>query len=86
MGQLESRAIFGLALAILVMWIVRAIRKPEIRQRAFDNILIVVAFLVLLLNGATTLSPSGQRGTYIAAAVLLVGGLGKFVWDAKPWK
>ena len=86
MGQLESRAIFGLALAILVMWVVRAIRKPEIRQMAFDNILIIVAFLVLLLNRATTLSPSGQRGTYIAAAVLLVGGFGKSVWDATPWK
>jgi hypothetical protein len=50
MGQLESRAMFGLVLAILVLWVVRAIRKPEIRQRAVDNIILIVAFLVFSLR------------------------------------
>jgi hypothetical protein len=77
---------FVLMLAVLVLWVVRAIRRPDTRQKAADNILIIVAFLVLLLDGVTTLSPVGQRTTHIAVAAILVGTFGKLVWNAKPWR
>ena len=80
------RAAIGAVLLVMAWHIAEAVRKPEKRQHAVNDIIQIVAFLVFLVAEAIPLSTHGKRTAYLAAVAILLGGFVKFVSDAKSWR
>jgi hypothetical protein len=66
--------------------VAQAVRRPEKRRHAINDILQMVAVLGVCVAEAIPLSTHGRKAAYVVGVAIMVGLFVKGVWDAKPWR